>query len=73
MNNKYKNPQGRRCDCGKPAVRWKNTGFVCAACDRIETLMYGTGSGSKTQGFDFAMNMTYNRETKYITTYKVNI
>lgn len=36
---KYRNPTGRHCDCGKPAVKWQ-TGFICADCLAIEDKMY---------------------------------
>lgn len=30
----------RLCDCGRPAVKYKNTGFVCPRCEEIERRMY---------------------------------
>jgi uncharacterized Zn finger protein (UPF0148 family) len=29
-------PKGRRCDCGKPAFKWKSGDWVCERCDRLE-------------------------------------
>lgn len=28
--------EGKTCDCGKPAFRFKVTGFICKRCDAIE-------------------------------------
>jgi len=62
-----------RCDCGALAVRKKSTGFVCANCDRIESIMYG-GHGTRTGGFDFALQATnaWIAAHKYIKQYHVH-
>lgn len=43
MNNK-RNPKGRTCSCGRPAIRYKDSGFVCERCDGLEKIRHRNDS-----------------------------
>lgn len=36
QRERYRNPKGKRCDCGNPAFRMVSSVPVCERCNRIE-------------------------------------
>jgi len=40
-----RDPAGRQCDCGRPAVGFALGGWICERCQRIEARLYSSGGG----------------------------
>lgn len=38
--NKYRNPEGKFCQCSNPAVEYRRGDFVCGRCKMIEDSLY---------------------------------
>lgn len=49
MSRNYFNEK-KLCDCGNPAVRVKNNGYVCAHCDALEAAATARENRKKKSG-----------------------